>query len=379
MSDRQIQPVRRDLQLIRQGRPRSLWSQVWTVALQPNTFFQTLPQAQSGSRQWFWVAVLILALTGFSAVRQEALRGGSTTTPDFSGPPVTDFGDPFSGGGSGGSGDFSGLPGPIPGGDTGGLPTIPEPSGGGDIASTWVTALISGSHIVLGWAILSILLCEVSLFNGVRPNIGQNIQIAIWATVPLGIMAGLQLVYYAAGGQPGTDGIAGLLPLWSGYDQQPQFFRSLLLSLTSRGTLFWLWSLVLLYIAARVALQGKHWAIIPVVLAWVVILTVVPVLTGAVAAPEVASSDSSDFPPIVDDLSPDALPTQAVLPGEDLGMTPESADFGPTPEGLDIVLPETTPEPGSDADADASSTMPPTPAILKPGSAIIVTVPPGSP
>lgn len=376
MSDRQIQPVRRDLQLIRQGRPRSLWSQVWTVALQPNTFFQALPQAQS-SRQWFWVAALILALTGFSAVRQEALRGGSTTTPDFSAPPVTDFGGPA---GGGGSSDLSGLPGPIPGGDTGGIPTVPDTSGGStNTASTWVTALISGSHIILGWAILSVLLCEVSLFNGVRPNLGQNIQIAIWTTVPLGIMAGLQLVYYAAGGQPGTDGIAGLLPLWSGYDQQPQFLRSLLLSLTSRGTLFWLWSLVLIYIAARVALQGKHWAIIPVVLAWVVILAVVPVLTGAIAAPEVAPSQNSDFPPIVDDLPPDVLPTQAVLPGEDLGLTPENADFGPTPEGVDILLPQTTPEPGGDAAAEPTSTMPPTPEILKPGSAIVSTVPPGSP
>jgi hypothetical protein len=378
MTDRQIQPVRQDLQLVRQGRPRSLWSQVWTVALQPNTFFQALPQVQSSNRQWFWVAVLILALTGFSAVRQEALRGGSTTTSDFSPAPVTDFGDPF-GGGGGSSSDFSGLPGEFPGSDTGGIPTIPDTSGSSDTASTWVTALISGSHIILGWAILSILLCEVSLFNGVRPNLGQNIQIAIWTTVPLGIMAGLQLVYYAAGGQPGTDGIAGLLPLWSGYNQQPQFLRSLLLSLTSRGTLFWLWSLALIYIAARATLQGKHWAIIPVVLAWVIILTVVPVLTGAIVAPEVVSNDSGDFPPIIDDLPSDVLPTQAVLPGEDLGLTPESAELGPTPEGLEIILPEATLEPGSGASAEVTSTMPPTPEILKPGSAIIVTVPPGSP
>ncbi len=371
MSDRQIQPVRRDLQLIRQGRPRSLWSQVWTVALQPTAFFQALPQTPSSSRQWFWVAVLILVLTGFSAVRQEALRGGSDTTTDFSSAPLPGFSDPFSGGGS--SSDLSGLPGQFPGeGPT--SPIVPDTSGSSDTASTWVTALISGSHIILGWAILSILLCEVSLFNGVSPNLGQNIQIAIWTTVPLGIMAGLQLVYYAAGGQPGTDGIAGLLPLWSGYDQQPQFVRSLLLSLASRTTLFWLWSLVLVYIAARIALQGKHWAIIPVVLAWVVILTVVPVLTGAIAAPEVAPGQSSDLPPIIDDLPPDVLPTQAVLPGEDFGTMPENPDFGPTPEGAELILPEATPEAGGSA-----ATMPPTPEILKPGSAIIVTVPPGSP
>src|SRR6476469_11208201 len=78
MSNRQIQPVRnRDIQVIRQARPRGVLGQVWSVTLQPNNFVLALPQAPSSSRQWFWVAILILALNGFSAVRQEALASGA--------------------------------------------------------------------------------------------------------------------------------------------------------------------------------------------------------------------------------------------------------------------------------------------------------------
>ena len=83
MTNRQIQPVRnRDLQIIRQARPRSVLGQVWSVALQPNNFFLALPEATSNGRQWFWVAVLILALNGFSAVRQDALANGGGSSPE---------------------------------------------------------------------------------------------------------------------------------------------------------------------------------------------------------------------------------------------------------------------------------------------------------
>jgi hypothetical protein len=50
-------------------------------------------------------------------------------------------------------------------------------------------------------------------------------------------------------------------------------------------TLFWLWGLLLLYIGARQALRGRWWASLLVVFAWVAVVVVTPVLTGAVAAP----------------------------------------------------------------------------------------------
>lgn len=303
MSNRQIQPVRnRDL-IIRQARPRSLWGQVWNVALQPNTFFLALPQAPTSSRQWFWVAVLILALNGFSAVRQDAIASGGDGASD---PSVSQGGD-FSGGGG-----FSMIPGGAisaqPGGvppDFGSIPDGGSSGSGSDVSSTWVTALISGTTILLGWFVLALILCEVPLFNGVRPNYGQNLQIAIWTTVPIGIMAGLQVIYIAATGAVGAPGISGLLPLWKGYDELSPLLRSILLSLTSRLTVFWIWSLILIFIGARQALNGKVWAVLLVVVIWVSVVVMVPVVTGSITAPEVAV---------------EPLPDPIVLPEADLSI-----------------------------------------------------------
>ncbi len=332
MSNRQIQPVRnRDVQIIRQARPRSLWGQVWNIALQPNTFFLALPQAPTNSRQWFWVAVLILALNGFSAVRQDAISSGGGGSSD----PSISQGVDFSGGGGvmipGGS--ISAQPGGFPGGlpsDFGTPPDNGSSGYGSDVSSTWVTALISGTTSLLGWFVLALILCEVPLFNGVRPNYGQNLQIAIWTTVPIGIMAGLQVIYIAATGAVGEPGVSGLLPLWKGYNELSPLLRSILLSFTSRLTVFWIWSLILIFIGARQALNGKVWAVLLVVVIWVSVVVMVPVITGNIAAPEVAV---------------EPLPEPIVLPDADLSTSEGGQQEIPTDDlaGTDNV--EATPEP----------------------------------
>jgi hypothetical protein len=259
------------------------------VLLQPGSFYRTLP-AMHETRQWVWAAVIILALVGLSAVRQEALRTSSTTgnTPSFT-PPVT------SGPEGGGASPFSVSPsvkggGPVGGGPVGGG-DIPPPGGETpetpvDITQTWTTALIEASNMLLGWLILAVLLCEVSLFRGVRPRLGYNLQIAIWASLPLGLMALLQLIYYQAGGPVREPGLLGLLAEWKPYATLPQFWRSVAVSVAIRATVFWLWSLVLIYFGARYALRGRAWASALVVVIWAVVLVFVPVLTGAVAAPK---------------------------------------------------------------------------------------------
>ena len=81
MSNKQIQPVRnRDYQITQRTRPRGLWGQVWMALLQPGYFFRTLPLMED-TRTWLWAAVLILALTGISAVRQDALLNGTGSAP----------------------------------------------------------------------------------------------------------------------------------------------------------------------------------------------------------------------------------------------------------------------------------------------------------
>ncbi len=298
MTNRQIQPANRDVRLAPRGRPRGVLGQVWTSVLQPGYFYRTLPP-MADTRQWLWVAVLILALTGFGAVRQEALKngdgGGSVTPIDVNTPPGTDLGGGGFGGVIGGGGTIPldpGLGGPPA--DFGGIPTT-DTSTSGDgagISRNLTIAVINSAGIMLGWAILTVLLCEVALFNGQLPSLGQNLQVAIWTSVPIALMAGLQLVFYAAGGTVGEPGISGLLKDWPAYETMPQFLKSVMLSLATHLTLFWVWSLALLYVGARQALNGKRWAVLIVVVIWAVVVVIVPVLSGAIAAPEPATADA---------------------------------------------------------------------------------------
>lgn len=287
MSDRQIQPLRtreREIAVVRPPRARGLITQVSTALLQPRYFFRTVPLLVD-SRQWITVALLILALVGWSAVRQESF---SSSTP------IADTFDPGLSGDVLLPGDpgLSGIPGDI-------ITNPPIPSSINetpDITESLITALIAASHILLGWFILTVLLCEVSLFNSAMPNLNLNLQIAIWTTVPIGLMAGIQLIYYAAGGKPGQIGITGLLPLWEDYGQFSGFARSALLSLSSRITIFWFWSLFLLYIGARHTLRGKWWAALLVVIAWALLLIVLPVVSGSISAPDLAITHHDILP-----------------------------------------------------------------------------------
>lgn len=347
MADKQIQTINnRDYALARRSRPRGLIGQVGMVLLEPGTFFRALPYVES-SRQWVWAALLILALVGFSAVRQEALLNGDTGS---SGGAVT---DPFANPDAGATVpvDPFASSGPFGGGQ---LPTVPtDPTTGSsddsNVSATWTTALIAGSGVILGWFILAVMLCEVSLFNGVAPRLGSNFQIAIWTSAPIGLMAALQLLFYAAGGTVGEAGISGLLSQWDGYAALPTFSKSLLLSLTSHLTLFWLWSVVLIYVAGRRALNGKRWAVALVVIAWVLVVILAPVLTGAIAAPEADSA----VPALLGDMPPDGL----VLPDGSLPDFSGDADAS-LPAGdpfAELFAPssENTPDPltgGPDAD-----------------------------
>lgn len=305
MSERQIQPIpptrERDISMARPPRSRGLISQVSIVLLQPRYFFRSMPLADN--RQWFIIAFLILALVGWSAVRQDSLQG----TTDLSVAFTTDTS--LSGNTQGGGFDLGG----IPSGDLTNSP-IPSLDGSHDITDTLITALIAASQILTGWLVLAILLSEVSFFNSTMPKLGLNIRIAVWATVPMGVMAGIQLIYFAAGGKPGAAGISGLLGLWQDYANFPVMTRRLLLSISSQITLFWVWSLFLLYIGARSSLRGKWWTSLIVVVAWVVILVVFPVFTDMISMPEqtVSMGTDSQIVPTLQQLSP--VSTEAISP-----------------------------------------------------------------
>lgn len=326
-------------------RTRGLPSQISTALLQPVYFFRTLPRL-SETRQWLWVGLLILFLIGFSAVRYKDVTA-SASGGDVSGQPPMDFGM------GGFEGDGGGLVpgGSIPGGiDFGGIPDMPSggetPSGSANNPSdVLTTGFIAASEIVVSWFGISLLLIIVSLLRGWSPRLGHNFQIAIWATLPLALMALLQVLYLAAGGIPGEPGLSGLLADWEFYQQQGSLTQDVIYSLSIRLTLFWIWALVLLYFGARHALQGPRLGALFVTVFWAVLLVVVPVASGAVAAPQVEDPGMTDgidgmdgqFPPdgfpgefpdgFPGGFPPDQMPPDVFAP--DLGDAPETGDeFG---------------------------------------------------
>ncbi len=242
--------------------PRGLFGQIRMALLQPGLFFQTLPA--SNSQHWLIAAFLILALIGVSAIRQQELASGS---PSFNVPSDS------------GTGDSGQTPG---GTDTTNAVTP-------DISTTWKPALTAASEVVVNWIFLGVLLIIVSVSRSSPPRFGLNVKIVIWASLPLGLMAALQLLYYSSGGMPGKPGLAGLVSDLPGFGNLPTFTQALLVSLGSRLTLFWLWSLILVYLGARHTLGGMRLVIALVLLLWIVWLVFLPVAINSLNNPHLES------------------------------------------------------------------------------------------
>lgn len=303
-------PTVAERSITRNGRRRSLAGHVSLLLFHPGAFFRLLPPIQA-QRQWLWVAVIMLALAGLYAVRTSVPAAGNDSSAESV---ISDFGNIAS---PGGGIDPGFIPDVGPPQDFG----TPNAAGGGaDVATNWSTALVAASGWVVQWMMLAVILGEVSLFNGVRPQFGKNVQIAIWASVPLALMTLLQLVYTSVGGQIDTPGIAGLLADVESYEQMSPLVRDILWSLFGQVTVFWLWSLILIYIGARQALYGRRWAVLITLVGWVLVLVLVPVALGTVNAPDVISDESFEMPiempmdmPPMDNLGlPEALGEPAV-------------------------------------------------------------------
>jgi hypothetical protein len=214
-----------------------------------------------------------------------------------------------------------------------------------------MTALLAAGGIVLAWVIQAIVLSEVSLINGVRPSFGRNLQIAVWATVPLGLMVLIQQIYFAIGGEPGQVGLSLLLTEWNGFATLPAFSRAVLMTLATNITLFWLWSLVLLYLGGRYVLNGKRTAVALVVLAWVIISVFVPALTSPgtaagdtapLAEPDVTMPDDSEPMMPMETLESDAhLSTREAQPAEsgDETAPAQEASVEEAPNAEQLPLP----------------------------------------
>ncbi|MEO8396803.1 MAG: YIP1 family protein, partial [Chloroflexota bacterium] len=270
-----IAPARTDGVMTYNRRPRSLWGNLSSVLLQPISFFRSFPT----TRQWVWVALLILIAFGFSAVHQPTASDGAQTT-DISVQPI----DP-SGGGSA-PGVISGGGAVIGGGGDGGFiqpsdPGAPTDSASApDVSKTVMSALLAAGGVLLGWLIQAFALCEVPMINGKRPSLGRNLQIAVWASVPLALMLVIQQIYFAIGGTPGQVGLSLLLERWQGFASLPTFSQSFLTTLATNFTLFWLWNLLLVYLGGRYVLTGKRAAVALVVVMWVIVGALLPTLAS---------------------------------------------------------------------------------------------------
>lgn len=320
---------------------RGLPAQVNTVLLHPALFYRTLAP-MSVTRQWLWMALLLMAVVGFNAVR---LQTQSQTSSNSVVPA-----------------DMGGMTGVEPGMDIGGISAVPpdmgvdpgivQPVGDGgfgsgvDTTTQWTTALVAASGLLLMWLIQAVLLSEVSLLNGSAPRLGHNFQVAIWASLPLGLMALVQILYQAAGGAVGKPGLSGLVEELPFYAAWSPFAQSVLLSFASNLTLFWLWGLMLIYFGARYALHGRRWAAMLVLMSWVIVLTMIPVVTGRieVQAEDAVLQDDMEFSQ--DGMIPSEM---EIIPGEDptgLDIFPEAT--AAVPEATESLRPQ-EPSRGSDS------------------------------
>lgn len=259
------------------GRPyrrRSLFSALSMVILRPVQFFRELP-APSATRQWLFMAILLLALSAFTVNYISPVK--PETTQD-----------------------------------------------------QWTVVLLTLAQVLAMWFGAAVVLMLVSLFQGKRPRFGHNLQLAIWATVPLGVMAVLQIIYVASGGVINSRGIARVIFNMEAYAAWSPTAQQLALSLAMHMHLFAVWHLALLFIGTQHVLGGRRVIIVLVLLVWVLVAVVMPIPLGLVQPPAdpVPVDMGGEFPPGGEPLFPDGG-------GEPI---PPDGNFVPTIED-EIIVP----------------------------------------
>ncbi len=281
-TERMSTPAHRSTtEIVLRSRPRGLLGHIRMVLLQPVLFFRVLSVPQPESRVWLWAAILILFLIGASGVRQAEMSSAAPPSED-----IVDSPPPFEG--SGGAPPFEGAP-PNVGGDA--------PAGNGtDAADTIITGMVAASGLFFGWFALSLLLSFVSLVRGLPPPFGINLQVAIWASLPFAIMAGVQLLYYSNGGKVGAQGLSGLVKDIQGFDTFTPFLRDVIYAALAQLTLFGLWMLVLIYLGARYALRGGRAAALFVTLTWAFFAVFAPIASGTLRAPPIPLPEVISLP-----------------------------------------------------------------------------------
>lgn len=269
--------------------PRGLVGALSAALFAPVSLFNSLATPRQRSRQWLWAAVLLLIVIGWSTVRRAEWLDAAENAGGDSGAPTAlmpgDMGMPGGGvmpGGGMEAGSFDLMP-------PGGVPVEPggAPAGSGSFSATLMTGLVAASGVVGMWLAQSLVLMVAPMLRGYPPHWGRALQVAVWASIPLGVMAALRLAYMALGGEVLEGGVGArlLLEAWSGFGALPEFSQRALMALADQLTLFWVWNLALLYVGARYALRGSTAASLLLVTFYVLLAVIAPVLlSGASAA-----------------------------------------------------------------------------------------------
>lgn len=319
---------------------RGLFGQVSTVIFQPAKFFAEMPRIQD-NRQWAWVGLLLLIILGLNVVQQHEADTASPTDggmidPMMGGMGMDMMGDPFMGD------PFMSPDMGIGGGESSADSAI-------NTSTKWEMALVAGAGMVFIWFAQAVVLSQVSLFKGRAPVWSDNLQIVIWAAVPLGLMALFQMFFRWTGGEIGQAGLSGLLIERAFYQEANPFLQSVLKALASNLTLFWVWSMVLIYVGARHVLGGQPIASALAVVMWVVVLVAIPPIINPPAAKDeslTSADEFSEFPlEEFDDFAPfprDGSPEDGFYE-EDFSQGEFSEDFFQDEE-MDNFLPDESPD-----------------------------------
>lgn len=204
--------------------PRGLVGAMSGALFAPVALFRTLAMPRQRSRQWLWAALVLLVVIGWSSVRRDAWLEAAQTPGGSSGAPVminpVEMGMP-------GMGMGSGLLDLMP---PGGMPGDPgaAPAESTSFSATLMTGLVAASGVIGMWLAQSLVLMVVPMLRGYPPHLGRALQVAVWASIPLGVMAAARLAYMALGGDvlEGGVGVPLLIEAWSGFAALPAFWST---------------------------------------------------------------------------------------------------------------------------------------------------------
>lgn len=301
------------------ARPRGLVANISMALFQPRQFFRTLPRG----KQWLIAAALILVLVGMNAVQGAETAGAVPTDPMGGVPPVI---DPVTGMPMDTSGPMGGPVGVPIDGPMGG-PSLPSSDSVGSANRVMMIAVLAAGGVVFGWLIQSVILAEVSLLRGRMPSFSRNLQIAVWASLPLGLLALVQILYRGAGGTGGQMGLVLLMEQLPTVSEWPVAAQAVLRTTLESLTLFFVWGIILLYMGARHALNGWRLAALLAVVMWVIVSAALPVVGNALSGKPLLPS-------------PEAVENGVITPQDgapvDLGEAPMPGNDG---SGIAPVMP----------------------------------------